>query len=225
MKTSESIKEISTALNKFQNEVEKIKKEAKNPFFKSNYASLANILDVIRDPLTTNGLSFIQMPQFDGTLNKNVLTTRLMHVSGEYFEGDYELNPTKQDPQSVGSAITYARRYALSSILGLNIDDDDDGNAASGKNTIEALKAELETLKKENEMLKSIKSSLVVELTFKAKADKGEWFDVRLENGLIGIVLDKNKTLKVGSTIVYTTESKKDKEGVEYTKINLLNEH
>lgn len=126
MNTSESIKEIATALCSFQGEVEKINKEATNPFFKSKYATLANILDVIREPLHKNGLSFVQFPtgQFG-------LVTRLMHNSGEWLEAEYEMQPTKNTPQEIGSCITYMRRYALGSILGLNIDEDDDGNAAS----------------------------------------------------------------------------------------------
>ena len=126
MNTSESIKEIATALCSFQGEVEKINKEATNPFFKSKYATLANILDVIREPLHKNGLSFVQFPtdQFG-------LVTRLMHNSGEWLEAEYVMQPTKNTPQEIGSCITYMRRYALGSILGLNIDDDDDGNDAS----------------------------------------------------------------------------------------------
>lgn len=130
MNTSESIKEIATALCSFQGEVEKINKEATNPFFKSKYATLANILDVIREPLHKNGLSFVQFPtdQFG-------LVTRLMHNSGEWLEAEYVMQPTKNTPQEIGSCITYMRRYALGSILGLNIDYDDDGNAASKPTT------------------------------------------------------------------------------------------
>lgn len=127
MEKSESIKELAAALCKFQGEVEKIKKEAKNPFFNSKYATLANILDVIRQPLANNGLSFVQMPQ-----NENTLVTIIMHISGEWISGSYSMRPEKNTPQGMGSCITYQRRYALASVLGLNIDDDDDGNAASG---------------------------------------------------------------------------------------------
>lgn len=126
MNKSESIKEIATALTKFQGSVAKIKKSETNPFFKSKYASLSDILDVIREPLFENGLSFVQFPT--GT---HELTTMLMHISGEWISGSYTMKPTKDDPQGLGSNITYQRRYALGSILGLNIDVDDDGNAAS----------------------------------------------------------------------------------------------
>ena len=131
MKKSESIKEIATALCNFQSEVEKIKKTEVNPFFKSKYASLADILDVIREPLTTNGLSFVQFP-----CGKYGLETMLMHISGEWLSESYEMEPTKHDPQGAGSVITYQRRYALGAILGLNIDVDDDANKASGKEAV-----------------------------------------------------------------------------------------
>ena len=126
MEKSESIKEIANALCKFQAEVEKIKKGATNPFFKSKYATLADILDVIRQPLANNGLSFVQFPK-----GVHGLETMLMHTSGEYLSESYEMKPVKDDPQGAGSVITYQRRYTLGAVLGLNIDEDDDGNKAS----------------------------------------------------------------------------------------------
>lgn len=126
MNKSESIKEIATALCNFQGAVEKIKKGATNPFFKSKYATLADILDVIRQPLADNGLSFVQFPK--GAYG---LETMLMHTSGEWLSESYEMRPTKDDPQGAGSVITYQRRYALGAVLGLNIDEDDDANKAS----------------------------------------------------------------------------------------------
>lgn len=126
MEKSESIKELATALCKFQGEVEKIKKTETNPFFKSKYANLSSILDVIRLPLSENGLSFVQFPT-----DTYELTTILMHTSGEWMQAAYKMEPTKKDPQGLGSVITYQRRYALGAILGLNIDEDDDGNKGS----------------------------------------------------------------------------------------------
>jgi len=119
---SDSIKELALALVKFHREVGTIKKDAKNPFFKSNYASLSNILDAVEDPLSNNGLVVVQIP--DG---ENSLLTQLMHdASGEWLRASY-IMPVKEanNPQAVGSAITYARRYALAAILSLNIEDDD----------------------------------------------------------------------------------------------------
>jgi hypothetical protein len=129
MNKSESIKNIAGALVKFQSSVSKVAKEANNPFFKSKYASLANILDTIQKPLSECGLAISQFP--DG----NALTTIILHAdSGEWMESSYVMPVAKQnDPQAMGSAMTYARRYALGSILNLNIDDDDDGEKAMGR--------------------------------------------------------------------------------------------
>jgi hypothetical protein len=131
MEHSESIKNLAVSLCAFQGEVENIKKTETNPFFKSKYASLADILGVIRQPLVDNGLSFVQFPK-----GHCGLETMLMHVSGEWLSESYEMKPIKDDPQGAGSVITYQRRYALGAILGLNIDTDDDGNAGSAKDVI-----------------------------------------------------------------------------------------
>ena len=126
MKKSESIKQLAAALAVFHIKVDVIKKDAKNPFFKSTYASLSNILDAIKIPLAESDLSFSQHP-----MGENGLSTILMHKSGEWIGSHFTMKPVKNDPQGIGSCITYMRRYALAAILGLNIDEDDDGNAAS----------------------------------------------------------------------------------------------
>jgi hypothetical protein len=126
MQQSPTTTEITKALIGFHDEVGTISKDAANPFFKSSYASLSNILESIKEPLTKNGLTFVQFPE-----GSNGLTTRLMHESGEWLEATYTMVPAKNDPQGLGSAITYQRRYSLGAVLGLNIDTDDDGNAAS----------------------------------------------------------------------------------------------
>lgn len=126
MEKSESIKELAIALCKFQGAIEPIKKGSENPFYHSKYADLTSILDTIRKPLSENGLSFVQFPT-----GQNGLETTLMHTSGEWMSAVYEMKPTKADPQGLGSAITYQRRYALGSILGLSTEDDDDGNKGS----------------------------------------------------------------------------------------------
>lgn len=126
MEKSVSITEIGKALAAFQKKMNPIKKDSKNPFFKSSYASLFTILEHIQVPLSECGLSFAQFPS-----GENGLTTILMHESGEYLQAEYTMRPSKDDPQGRGSAITYQRRYALGAILGLNIDEDDDANEAS----------------------------------------------------------------------------------------------
>ena len=127
MEKSQSIVNIAKALSQFHTMMGKVNKDATNPFFNSKYASLSNILEAIKTPLLESGLSFTQFPT-----GQNGLTTVLMHSeSGEYMQTDYFMNPTKSDPQAQGSAISYMRRYALAAVLGLNIDDDDDANAAT----------------------------------------------------------------------------------------------
>jgi len=127
---SESIKEIASALARFQAEVKDPVKDSDNPFFKSKYVELDGLLAAVRPVLSKNGLSFIQSPGGNG--QDITITTLLMHSSGEWIEFDpLTLHAVKTDPQGAGSAITYARRYSLSAILGVAWDADDDGNKAS----------------------------------------------------------------------------------------------
>jgi hypothetical protein len=127
MQKSETITNLAKALLAFHIKVETVRKDAANPFFKSKYASLSNILDAINIPLAESNLAFSQLPT-----GENGLVTILMHTeTGEYLQSEYSMKPVKDDPQGRGSVITYQRRYALSAILGLNIDDDDDGNHAT----------------------------------------------------------------------------------------------
>lgn len=126
MNNSPSIKAIAAALLEFQGKCGKIIKKADNPFFKSKYADLPSILDEIHAPLQACGLVISQFPDGDG------LTTILMHpASGEWISATGVMHPVKSDPQAIGSAITYQRRYSICAVLGLNVDEDDDGNAAS----------------------------------------------------------------------------------------------
>jgi hypothetical protein len=130
MKASQSISALAAALAKAQGVIEGATKGKVNPAFRSKYADLAAVWDAIREPLTKNGLSLVQMPDiFEG---EPVLVTRLLHESGEWLEGTYPLRPVKEDPQGYGSAISYARRYAAMAVLGV-CPEDDDGNAASGR--------------------------------------------------------------------------------------------
>ncbi|MDZ4533950.1 ERF family protein [Bacillus cereus] len=130
MNKSETIIELAKALVKFNSEVNKIAKDADNPFFKNNYATLDTIIDEIRPILSKHGLSIMQIPSGDG---QNVtLKTLLLHESGEWLESDeLTMKPVKNDPQAVGSCITYARRYSLAAFLSLNTGEDDDGNGAT----------------------------------------------------------------------------------------------
>jgi len=130
MDKSESIKALSGALNKAQNEMGGAVKDAKNPFFKSKYADLSAVVKAIKEPFASNGLSYSQFPINDG--DKVGVETILMHESGEWLSQSFTVRLTKQDAQGAGSAITYCRRYALQAIAGIP-SEDDDGQAASAK--------------------------------------------------------------------------------------------
>ena len=126
MNHSESISKLSTALVAFHSKMGKVSKDSVNPYFNSKYASLSTILSAVTPVLTEAGLSIVQMPT-----GENELQTTLIHSSGEWISSTMKLAPIKSDPQAQGSAITYARRYAVGAILSLNIDEDDDANAAT----------------------------------------------------------------------------------------------
>jgi len=130
MNKSESIQNIAKALVGFQSEVKNPTNTAENPFFKSKYAPLPDILNDVRPLLAKHGLSLLQAPSGDG--DKIVITTLLMHESGEWIETcPLILKADKATAQGAGSAITYGRRYALSAVLGISSEDDDDGNHAT----------------------------------------------------------------------------------------------
>jgi hypothetical protein len=126
MKTSESISTISKALIEFQGRMVKVTKDAVNPHFKNRYASLSQIIESVQKPLNECGLAIVQLPTGD-----HELETILVHTSGEYIAETYRMTPQRDDPQGLGSAITYQRRYAIGAILSLNIDEDDDAEKAS----------------------------------------------------------------------------------------------
>ena len=130
MQTSENINELATALAKAQAKIEGATKDKNNPAFKSKYADLSSVWDACRQSLTDNGLSVVQVAEGDGT--QATIVTRLMHASGQWIEGTLIVRPAKTDAQGIGSAITYARRYALASMVGV-CPEDDDGNAASDR--------------------------------------------------------------------------------------------
>lgn len=131
MNKSEGISNLATALCQFQSEVTNPKNSANNPYFKSRYAPLNDVLNLVRPILSKNGLSVFQSPSGDG--DNIIITTMLLHSSGEWIEADpLILKADKATAQGAGSAITYGRRYAISAILGISSEDDDDGNHATG---------------------------------------------------------------------------------------------
>ena len=123
------VNELATALNKFQAELVTVGKDKKNPFFKSSYADLASIMLEAQPVLTKHGLSVVQL--LDNLDGKPALTTILLHTSGQNIQATIPLILSKEDPQGVGSSVTYMRRYGYAAALQIVIDEDDDGNRAS----------------------------------------------------------------------------------------------
>lgn len=130
MKTSEQLNELAAAMAKAQGEIETAHRDSANPFFKSRYADLASVWDACREPLSKNGLAVIQLPRSDGA--HVTMETRLLHSSGQWIEGELTTVAKDEGPQSIGSAVTYLRRYMLQAITGV-APDDDDGEAAMGR--------------------------------------------------------------------------------------------
>jgi hypothetical protein len=157
MNQSENINELATALAKCQGEITPALKDSNNPFFKSKYADLNAVWSVCREPLSRHGLCVIQTIDM-GEGGEPILITTLAHSSGQWIksfspvpvkEEIVKIDPNKKeeigkigpnkkayknDPQALGSSITYMRRYNLSSIVGISTDEDDDGEKAMNRN-------------------------------------------------------------------------------------------
>lgn len=129
MKRSETQSEILKSLANFHKNIIQPKKDANNPFFKSKYVPLENVTDVIDKVAPEYGLAYAQEALTNADKGMVGVTTLLTHESGEWIEFEpLFLKADKQTAQGYGSAITYARRYALSSAFGIASETDDDGN-------------------------------------------------------------------------------------------------
>jgi len=127
---SADIKDLCAALAKAQAEIKIAGLTKENPYFKSRYADLAEMIKVSRPSLTKNGLSIVQqiVQNEDG---QNILNTIMLHSSGQWIESRMRIVPPKNDVQSMGSYITYLKRYAYGSLVGVVAsDEDDDGEVA-----------------------------------------------------------------------------------------------
>ena len=130
-KQSENISELIQSLVKFNAEFQKagLKKDAKNEHLRNKYLSLDNILHTIRPILSSNNLAIVQ------ALAGEYLVTALYHVSGQYIQSEMPFSPMSGNKgtnalQELGGGITYAKRYALSAMLGISVDIDDDAQSA-----------------------------------------------------------------------------------------------
>jgi hypothetical protein len=127
---SENIGELAAAMAKAQGEMKGALKDSSNPFFKSKYADLSAVMEAIREPFAKNGLAYVQSTRMEG--ERLIMETTIIHSSNQWWSTEYPVTPKEFSPQAIGSAITYARRYSLSSIAGV-AQVDDDGEAAEGR--------------------------------------------------------------------------------------------
>lgn len=182
---SESIGKLAEALAKAQSTMGEAKEDSKNPFFKSNYADLTSIWRACKTSLSSNGLSVVQTTDYHD--DKVIVMTTLLHSSGEWMRGKMPLYLTKHDAQSLGSAITYARRYALAAIVGVckEGEDDDAEKAQDRKEMVsdEQIKQMIKTIGNDMEakdiILKRFNAKLFSEIPKDSFATVLSWLETR----------------------------------------------
>lgn len=167
---SDSIGQLSAAMAQAQGAFDSVTRDSTNPHFRSKYASLAAIWDSIRPVLAKHGLAVVQFPKYANGVVE--LTTILMHgESGEWLSETSGAPIGKADAQGVGSALTYLRRYSLSSVLGIVTEDDDDGNAASApaKQTAQAKPANVPKERDDTKLISSAQNIACANINSLAK--------------------------------------------------------
>ena len=188
---SDTINELAQALCKAQAAMKGAVKDSQNPFYKSKYADLSSVWDAVKEALHSNGLSVSQLP--DCVDGKNCVTTILMHTSGQYIGASIEIKPVKEDPQAVGSAITYARRYSLAAICGIApADDDDDAEGAMSRQTSTPAKKHLTV----TELIEKMQTATnAFELNARRQKYKPDYDALTLEDQVkVRMAADKRKT-------------------------------
>ena len=145
---SENIADLAHALSKCQGQMAPAIKDSINPHFKNKFATLYSIWEACRKPLSDNGLSVVQTMSFEN--ERLCLTTKLMHLSGQWISSITQVVSAKQDAQGIGSALSYFKRYSLAALLGVcTADEDDDGNGAMPNGKEKSIKAESPPVGKE----------------------------------------------------------------------------
>jgi len=211
MKTSENIDKISPALVAVQDEMIAIK-DKNNPFFKSKYAPLDEILKSVRPTLKANGLTVIQSMDTDGSVIN--CTTRILHTTGQWMDSTLSLVADKPTPQGFGSAATYARRYGICAALSIATpNEDDDGNKAEENEAKQKAKREKEAkIAKDAKEFEEYKVKVVpklanyprdiLEAAFEAhaytsdKEDVIEWLE-----DVVGQTVSKYKLKQIGVSV------------------------
>ena len=177
---SSTLGKLAEALSNAQSCIEGSKMDAVNPFFKSNYSTLASIWDACRKPLSSNGLSVVQTMSNDN--GKVIIITTLLHSSGEWMRGHLTVKPMKDDPQAMGSAITYGRRYSLAAIAGISPEDDDaEGTMKRDKKKSPLIEPQSKTATDKDPLAKSRR--MIWTQMEKITSDKTEWKKMIIEAG------------------------------------------
>ena len=189
MKTSETTGELFKALAEFQSDVKQPKKDANNPFFKSKYVPLENVIEVIHEAAGKHGLAELTYPSTSEDGTQHGVGVIITHSSGEFIQfPPVLLKPAKNDPQGVGAALTYARRYALSAAFGIASETDDDGNSISGAKPKQQAKPKVnepaELSKEEEEIIEVLNElqTLGVNRMEVQKSYRDETGDTRFKN-------------------------------------------
>jgi len=168
---STEINELFTALSLAQSDMRVASKDSQNPFFKSQYANLQSVIESSREALCKNGLAVTQIIQQD--INGiDFLVTMLCHKSGQYISSSMKINPSKPDVQSLGSYITYLRRYCYSAIVGVYDGfSDDDGNDAMPEKESKATQEQLASIVKKIEADHTVYDKIVKRYHIKELVD------------------------------------------------------
>jgi hypothetical protein len=207
IKHSDTVKEIFTALAKAQGDIENPKKGNVNPHFGYKYADLSSIRDVSRKPLADNGLAVIQSPLITSD-NVLELETVISHCSGEWISSILALKLGRGDPQSIGSIITYAKRYALSAMLGIAPEgEDDDAGKINADMIPPKTKVKIPTSQDVNSQTKEQKE-LFSNLIKKLSLSK-EGFAEIVKQVLNGKVIEKSSELKKDEMEIILLEFKR----------------
>ena len=195
MKTSEQTADIFKAFGEFRKALKQPLKDANNPFFKSKYVPLENVVEVIDEAIEGTGLSYSQEATSEG--NYISVATHVFHNSGQFISFDpLSLPATKADAQGFGSAVTYAKRHALSAVFGITSDQDDDGNATSGNNAPKVA----------NKEQIAIAKMKVKELAEANGMDAKETAKMVLDYLKIKVPLDKTNNEEIGQVLRYLNE-------------------
>lgn len=222
MKFSESMAEIAAALCQFQATVTNPKKDSNNPFFKSKYADLDEIIKAIRPAMEKSGLSFIQNPVKDENGNIGIYTM-ILHKSGEYIIFDPVLVPVpKKDAQGIGAAMTYARRYSLGAALGIATDEDDDANSIQDPTNLKQQQAQ-----RKQQQQKPIQQKQQVQTNQQqSKQDLNEWKEIagKQRKRFFAIANKKNLTDKHQKAIIYFYTDKVSRSEVTETEYQQIND-